>query len=500
LGLEPLLNNNFKIVIMKNSIYKVICTITLISVLSSCNKFLDVKPKGLDVVNTVEEYNGLFNNTNLYTFINVRNIPGSISSILGYPGAAVVMSDDVFSSGAYLATQPLFYQNAYQWKDDLFQPEDESSEWGTFYSQNYVYNLVANGVMQADQGTLKQKKELLAEARANRAYMHLMQVNYFAKPYNAATAATDLGVPIVTVADAGGENYSRSTVKEVYDFIIKELTESIPDLPVQTLNRARLAQTGGFYLLGLAHFWKGDYANALVELNKCRASIPNFLLTLSLYNYNTAMPTWVTNLQPWAGANRFPAQTVHNENIYLKQMSINWATARNTVYIKPSVFSLYTTNDQRRKFYFNNSTSNAIPAPGLPGQQRNAPTTYNWGPNLADLYLMIAECKGRAGDVAGAKVDVEFFRASRMSALETPVTATTPVAMVKFILNERLREFAGTGWRWFDMRRLSNDAVYNNIDGTHPLDGAAFTLKSDRLTLKIPPAVLILNPGMPDNK
>ena len=50
------------------------------------------------------------------------------------------------------------------------------------------------------------------------------------------------------------------------------------------------------------------------------------------------------------------------------------------------------------------------------------------------------------------------------------------------------------------MRRLSNDAVYNNIDGTHPLDGAAFTLKSDRLTLKIPPAVLILNPGMPDNK
>ena len=50
------------------------------------------------------------------------------------------------------------------------------------------------------------------------------------------------------------------------------------------------------------------------------------------------------------------------------------------------------------------------------------------------------------------------------------------------------------------MRRLSNDPVFNNIDGNHPLDGTVFNLKSDRLTLKIPPAVLILNPGMPDNK
>ena len=131
---------------MKFKIFTAIQIFVLLVVLSSCNKFLDVKPKGLDVVNTVEEYNGLFNNTNLYTFVNVRNIPGSLASILGYPGAAVVMADDVFSSGAYLATQPLYYQNAYQWKDDLFQAEDESSEWGTFYSQNYIFNYGNNKI------------------------------------------------------------------------------------------------------------------------------------------------------------------------------------------------------------------------------------------------------------------------------------------------------------------------------------------------------------------
>lgn len=483
-----------KLKIFKNS-YLLLLLVTFVS----CNKFLDVNPKGLDVVNTVDEYNGLFNNTNLYTFVNVRNIPGSLPSILGYPGAAVVMSDDVFSSSAYLATQPLYYQNAYQWKDDVFQLEDESSEWGTFYAQNYIFNVVANHIMEVPDGALQDKKQLFAEARANRAYMHLMQVNYFAKPYNVLTAASDLGVPIVVVADAGGKDYKRATIQEVYDFIIKELNESIPDLPVQTLNRARLAQTGGYYLLGLAYFWKGDYANALIQLNNCRASIPNYKLALSLYNYNTAMPTWVTTAQPWLGANKSPAQTVSTENIYLKQMSINWATARNTVYLKPSIYNLYSTNDQRKKFFFNNSTTNAIVAPGLPGQQRNSPTTYNWGPNLADLYLMLAECKGRAGDLAGAKADLEFFRASRMSAAEVTVTITTQEALVKSVLNERLREFAGTGWRWFDMRRLSNDPVYNNIDGTHPLDGTTFTLKTERLTLRIPPAILKLNLSMVDN-
>jgi len=355
--------------------------------LTACNKFLDVKPKGLDIVNSIDKYNGLFNNTNLLTFINVRNVPGALATVLGYPGAPLLMSDDVFSSSAYLATQPLFYQNLYQWKDDAFLPDDESSEWGTFYSQNYIYNIIANGVMDATDGTTTDKKALLAEARANRAYMHLMEVNYFAKPYAAATASSDPGVPIVITADAGGSGYKRASVQQVYDFILTELKESIPDLPVQTLNKGRLAQTGGYYLLGLTYFWMGDYKNALIALNNCRSSFPNYKAgTLALYDYNTLMTSWTTTGQPWLGASKYPTQTVSTENIYLKQISINWATGRNTVYLKPKVYSMYSTNDQRKKFFYNNSTTNAIAAPGLPGQQRNGPTNLNWGHHGGSLF------------------------------------------------------------------------------------------------------------------
>jgi hypothetical protein len=181
-------------------------------------------------------------------------------------------------------------------------------------------------------------------------------------------------------------------------------------------------------------------------------------------------------------------------------MSLNFATARNTVYLKPNVYSLFSTNDQRKKFFFNNSTTNAVPAPGLPGQQRNGPISINWGPNLADLYLMIAECKARANDLVGAKADLETLRKTRMPLAEANVAITTQDAMVKAILDERKREFAGTGFRWFDMRRLWSDTKYNNVDATHPLDGATYTLKAERLVMRIPPAILRLNPGMPDNQ
>ena len=373
--------------------YKIIFLLLIVSFsmgLSGCQKYLDIQPLGINVISTNDQYNGLFNNVNLYTYTYVRNIPGSLASILGYAGAAVVMSDDVFSSSAYLSTQPLYYQNAFEWQDDLFQSSDDAPEWGTFYSQLYVYNLVSDGVMNSTGGTLVSKQQLFAEARANRSLMLLMAANYFAKPYNASTAAADPGIPIVTTADAGGSGYTRGTVKQVYDYILSELNASIPNLPVQTVNRARLAQTAGYYILGLTYFWMNDYPNALIALNNCRNSIPNYTLTLSLYDYNSLMPTWITAAQPWVGVSKYPSQTLSNENIYLKQMSINWATARNTVYLKPTIYSLYSANDQRKKYFYNNSTANAIVAPGLPGPQRNAPTTYNWGPNLADLYLMIA--------------------------------------------------------------------------------------------------------------
>jgi hypothetical protein len=84
-------------------------------------------------------------------------------------------------------------------------------------------------------------------------------------------------------------------------------------------------------------------------------------------------------------------------------------------------------------------------------------------------------------------------------------SAATKVALLSFIFNEREREFAAEGYRWFDMRRESVDPLFTAKSYTHTLyndDGTetSYTLKKDRLTMRLPYFITIANPGMPNNQ
>ncbi len=480
---------------------KILLTLFSLSfiLLNSCKKFLDVEPKGYAIIKTIDQYNGLFNNSPLITYANFSISSGGAAGITGYADLPVIMADDVFSAPANLTTLPLLsYANAFKWQPDIYLPTDDAPDWGAFYAQNYIYNVIVNGVMDAEDGTLEQKKQLLSEARANRALVHFMVANFFGKPYNATTANTDLSVPIVTEANVGQTGFRRATVKELYDFVVSELQAAIPDLPLQTTSRVRLAQAGGYFILGQVYLFMADYNNALVNLNNSRTSLTTSAIPVSLYDYNTTMATWYNAATPHRGASLHPQQFNSNEVFYTKQQLISTYYTRNAAYIKPSVMNLFNPTDHRLKFFFNKDYVTG--ATMLAGFQRNSPGAVNWGPSLPNLYLMLAECKARLNDLTGAKQELETLRTKRMPLVNAAVPLTTQEDMVKFVLAERQREYAGTGVRWFDMRRLSTDPVYNNIDPTHQLGTENYTLTNARLTMRIPPKVLDFNPGMPDNQ
>ena len=76
----------------------------------------------------------------------------------------------------------------------------------------------------------KDVKELAkAEAKIMRAWDHFILINTFAKAYNPETAATDGGVAIIDKYDLEATP-TKSTVAQVYDFIIKYIEESLPYL------------------------------------------------------------------------------------------------------------------------------------------------------------------------------------------------------------------------------------------------------------------------------
>jgi len=99
------------------------------------------------------------------------------------------------------------------------------------------------------------------------------------------------------------------------------------------------------------------------------------------------------------------------------------------------------------------------------------------------------------------------LRNARMpaSAAAVPaVAASTQPALLAFIFDEREREFAAEGYRWFDMRREAADPLFATKTYTHTVyedDGklTTYTLKKERLTMRLPYYITISNPAMPNN-
>lgn len=100
------------------------------------------------------------------------------------------------------------------------------------YANCYSYILRSNiviSLIDESLGNPELKEVAKAEARIFRAWDHFILINTFAKAYNPATAATDGGVAIMDKYDLEAVPV-KSTVAEVYDFIIRDIEEALPYL------------------------------------------------------------------------------------------------------------------------------------------------------------------------------------------------------------------------------------------------------------------------------
>lgn len=472
-----------------NSFYLIYISILVLLVFSGCKKYLDLKPKGVDIATTVEHYNGLFNNISLGSY-NTNTVNEDGSFMLGAPAnMAAVMGDEVIIAAPFSNVLEVRTQNAYKWLADIYQPTEDAPEWASFYLANYTYNVIAGGIKEASGGTEQQKKELLAEARTCRALMHFMVLNYFSKPYNSATAATDPGVPLITRPDAPALNNKRASVKDVYDFILTELKVAVPDLPERTVSRFRLAGAGGNFILGQVCFNMKNYEEALIYLNESKRLLSNSNIPLNLYNYNVKMNDWKPFFSGFSLS--MPPANTNEETIFQKQVS-----TQSNIFLNPAYKTIFTTDDERLKFYI---TQGPGGTPNYPYPMRNSPFSINFGPSVPNLYLMLAECKARTNDISGAVSDLETLRRNRMPATTAAVTITDKNELISFIVEERLREYACTGMRWFDIRRLWDDPLFSGKTYSHITTDGTIQLTKDRLALKVPPKIKSYNPEMDVN-
>jgi len=454
-------------------------TILLTATVSCKKSFLEVKPKGRVIASKTTDYNLLLNNLDL---INIAT------------DGHILMGDEVTVTDPYWTGATFREKQLFKWEPEIYGANEDAKETLVPTKDLYIYNKIIEEVMKSTGGSDETKKSLQAEAYAGRAWTYFLLINYYGKPYDPATAATDPGFPLITNADVNNSDYRRATVQQIYDLIISDLTTAIPNLSSAGVpHRIRMSKAAAQGLLAKVYIFMGKFDEALPLLDESIGNLPQSAVPTLLVDYNTAYP----------GS---PTAPNDPENVYAKNIFNNYtATSNSLLWLTPETAALYSATDVRLTKWFSSKT---FPN-GLKLIKRITGYSTYFGVRTSDLYLLRAEVKARLDDLEGAVNELQNFRQHRMPAADATIPANTAAAklpLLQFIMEERIREFAVQGYRWFDMRRLSVDPLFKGATYQHLAYTEAGDIKEtfalnapNRFVFRIPPKILAENPNMSDN-
>lgn len=430
-----------------------------IYLLASCDKYLDVEPKGIVIPQKFEEFYGILN-AEIHTN--------------SYPDHLAYASDDVHTSFSLSARDP--NANAYFWKSIIDEDNDASPAiWGTLYRQIYNTNIIINNVMDAVGGSEAEKKQLLGEALAERANAYFYLVTAFTKAYDPATAANLPGIPWVTYTDVTNKTPERSTLEATMQQIIKDLEDAETYLTSNRLNKARINRAVAQAILSRVYLYMGNYPEAEKYAGRALEE-PHELI-----NYNDYV---------------FPLQEEDPSILWLRtseDYSLNY-----NFYYSNDLLSLYDYWDDLRVM------THAMDYYG-DGWHMRFEYDYGWGMygiRFTELRLTQAEALAHADDLARALAIINEIRELRIADYAyTPLFSTDKEEVIQYVLQERRKELAFGSNRWMDMKRLAkqNRGTSATRQSTDLVDLISIDPNTYTYTFEIPARVLMFNPDMPKN-
>jgi tetratricopeptide (TPR) repeat protein len=420
--------------------------------LLSCKKYLDKVPDSrLAVPATLEEFQQLLDNELMFTNNS--------------PALGEFSSDDIYLPyTAWQAALPVV-RNAYIWEKDIYKGQ-ANTDWNNLYTQVYYANIVLEGVrdLTVSSGNQAKYNVIKSSALFHRAYAFYNLLETYSKPYDAATAASDLGIPLRVSADLN-EKAVRSSVQASYDRLIQDIQDAIHTLPtaIPFGNLNRPSKPVAFALLARVYLSMQDYQKAGQYADS------SLQLYRELTDFNTLN---VSTTLPFAG--------LINEVMYQS------TEAYYNIFFYPvdtTLYSLYDENDIRREIFFRNNAATGIKE--FKGSYSTSIFLFS-GFATDEMYLIRAECSARNGNVTAAMSDLnELLEKRWKTGAFVPFTAATPDEALGKILVERRKELVFRGLRWSDLRRLNRQNA-SAISLTRVLDGNTVTLPPNDLRYTFP--------------
>lgn len=440
--------------------YIILPIFTLALFLSACNKFLEVKPKGIVIPEKLKDYE---------LMLSSREMNFSYSTVM------LQIADEYYEEFDDLSTVPA--ANAYYWRPVIDRNDsDNPAVWGEMYNTIYHANVIINNVLNTKDGTDALRQSVLGEALVIRADCYFNMLLLFAKAYDPATAATDPGLPLVSSTNVTDKVPARSSVQVTLDSMINGVTRSIPALPLTNIVRHRATKYAAYGLLARIYLYMHNFDEA--------GKYAGLALTgpHTLLNYNN-----------YAKVGDFPSMDVHPE-VLLQRGSLDYMLPGNAK-VQKELKDLYEPSDLRGTLLYRE-----VPVGSGYYFYNESPGWFSFGSTYPEMYLTKAEALARKDQPAAAMDVLNMLRRNRIvTANYIPLSATDKEDALKKILLDRRKELAFRGQRWMDMKRLDQEGrmprVERKVRGTGVVK-ATLEPKSKQYVFQIPARVQQFNPGM----
>lgn len=415
-----------------------ICIICLLAGCSKQNEWLDIKPNKADVTPaTIDNYQALLDLSD-----------GVLNSAT--PAMGMIGMDNYYVTSATLnAAGTTAERNGYVWAADVWQGAN-AADWNNPFSAIAVTNVTLDGLatITPTPTTLTAWNNVKGSAFFFRAFSYYQLGQIFMKPYDAATAATDPGLPLRTNSNIN-QQVDRSTIADTYQLMISDLLAAEPLLPDKPLYQTRPSKQAVYALLAKIYLNLSDYDKAGAYAGKA------LLVSEKLVDFNTLSAT---------ATKPMPVFPTHPEIIF-------YTTANNYSILLPSssrcivdtiLVQSYAANDLRKTLFF--TLPNASGQMFFKGQYTASNTAFSGLANN-ELLLIQAESYARQQQTMDALASLNKLLVKRFKTGSfQPVTAINAQDALKKILDERRKELPFTGSvRWEDLRRLNRDPVFARI-------------------------------------
>lgn len=439
--------------------------LALLLTVFGCEGFLDEKPnKNLVVPQTVSELGGLLDNINF----QMNDSPSLI-----FNG-----TDDFWTTDqGFQSFNSIPNQNAYTWKEEIYDTP-QSGDWAISYRQIFYANVVleeAKALSPTTEIARRERNELIGRAMFMRGKALFDLAGQFAPVYQAQNADSQLGLVIRTnpkITDKKG----RSSLRETYGQILRDLKEGLELLPETALFPTRPTKTAGQAMLARVYLDMSDYEQANLWAKASLAS------GLKLLDFNEITGTGMFSFSPF-----------NKETVYYSVLTSQLFHFSNLTFVNPELYNSYEAQDLRKTLFFRRPNATALGFV-FRGSLSGDFVLFS-GLSTGELYLILAETEVRLGRTSsGLGYLNQLLEKRYKSGSYVPLSGLEQTQALNRVLLERRKELAFRGLRWNDLRRLNLEP---NLATTlrRTVNGVEYVLspKSPRYVFPIPQDELDLN-------